>query len=437
MPRSRAISVREIELEGHIIDSNILPQVFDRIMELDGEFEVLQFQMGKKKTETSFARILVKGKNETHLDQILTEVHRLGARIPEAENSVLEEATADKVPPPGFYSTTHHPTYIHMGGRWLPVERIGMDCLIVVREGKALCVPLSRIRQGDRVVIGEKGVRVVPPERPRRRSLFEFMSRQVSTERPSKNLIRQISDELAQAKREGGRIAVVAGPAVVHTGGAPALAEMVRLGYVDVLLAGNALAVHDIEANLYGTSLGMDVKKAETVPGGHRHHIYAIAEILRHGSIAAAVQKGTVKGGILYECITHGVPFILAGSIRDDGPLPEVITDVVEAQEKMREALADVEIVLMMSTMLHSIAVGNKISSAVKTICIDINPSVVTKLMDRGTAQAIGIVTDVGTFLPALAEELRKQRKLTEFAGKEPAEAAPAPPKGDAPAEKT
>ncbi len=416
----RRQSVREVEVEGHIIDSNILSQIFDRVMDMEGEFEITRFEIGKKKEQTSYARILIKGKSEAHLDQILTEVHRLGARVPEAEQAQVESAPDDKVAPRGFYSTTHHPTFVHWKGKWLPVESMGMDCLVVVEDSKAIAKPIARLKKGERVLVGEKGVRVVPPERPRGRSLFEFMGKTVSSERPSRNLIKQIAEEVAETRREGAKIAVVAGPAVVHTGAAPALAEMVRLGAVDLLLAGNALAVHDVEHALFGTSLGMDVKRGEPTPGGHKNHIYAISEILRCGSIEGAVKQGVLKSGILYECVKSKVPFILAGSIRDDGPLPEVITDVIEAQEKMREALREVELVLMVSTMLHSIAVGNKLTSNVKTICVDINPSVVTKLMDRGTAQAVGVVTDVGAFLPMLAEELRKQKRLTEFPGDHP-----------------
>lgn len=413
----RKQAVREVEVEGHIIDSNILSQIFDRVMDMEGEFEVTQFEIGKRKEQPSYARILIRGKNEAHLDQILTEVHRLGARVPEAEEAQVEAAPDDKVAPRGFYSTTHHPTFVHWKGKWLPVESMGMDCLIVIEDSRAVAKPIARLRKGEWVLVGEKGVRVVPPERPRGRSLFEFMGKTVSSERPFRNLIKQIAEEIAETRREGGKIAVVAGPAVVHTGAAPALAEMVRLGAVDLLLAGNALAVHDVEHALFGTSLGMDVKKGEPTPGGHKNHIYAISEILRCGSIEAAVKQGVLKSGILYECVKSKTPFILAGSIRDDGPLPEVITDVVEAQERMRAALQDVELVIMLSTMLHSIAVGNKLTSNVKTICVDINPSVVTKLMDRGTAQAVGVVTDVGAFLPMLAEELRKQKRLTEFPG--------------------
>lgn len=399
-------AMQEIELEGHIIDSLIMTKVFDKIMDMNGEFEVLEFRVGKKKTDTSYARLMVTGKNEKHLDEILSELHRLGARLPEVENIVLERAPADKVVPKGFYSTTHHPTHVRYKGKWLPVERIKMDAMIVIEGDKAVCKTLARIKKGDTVVVGKDGVRVRPPERPRGRTAFEFMGTSTSSERPSETLISQIADEISEIKKKGGKIVVVAGPAVVHTGAAPSLAAMVRKGYVDVLLGGNALAVHDIEYNLYGTSLGMDIKKAKPVSEGHKNHIYAISEVVRAGSIKDAVEKGIVTGGIMYECVKKKVPFILAGSIRDDGPLPDVITDVMVAQDMMRDALQGADLVLMMATMLHSIAVGNCLPSYVKTICVDINPATVTKLIDRGTAQAIGIVTDVGTFLPMLAEKL-------------------------------
>ncbi len=399
-------AMREIELKGHIIDSQILTKVFDRIMDMNGEFEVLTFDIGKRKTDSSYARLMVGGKDDEHVDQIISELHRLGARLPEMEDVELAPAPADRVIPKGFYSTTNHPTHVRHKNEWLGVENIEMDCLVVVEDTSALCKPLAMIKKGDHVAIGKKGIRVVPPERPRSRSIFEFMGGGTSSERPSETLISQIAEEIKKIKKKGGKIAVVAGPAIIHTGAAPSLAKMVKKGYVDVLLAGNALAVHDIEYDLYGTSLGMNIKNAELVSEGHKNHIYAISEIIQAGSIAKAVEQKIIKGGIMYECVKKNIPFVLAGSIRDDGPLPDVITDAMAAQDAIRVAIKDVDMVLMMATMLHSIATGNRLSSHVKTICIDINPATVTKLMDRGTAQVIGIVTDVGTFLPMLAEKL-------------------------------
>lgn len=402
-------AMQEIELEGHIIDSQILTKVFDKIMNMNGEFEVLTFDIGKRKTDPSYARLMIIGRDDEHVDRIISGLHRLGARLPEIEDVELAPAPADRVVPKGFYSTTNHPTYVRHKNEWFSVEYIGMDCLIVVENTKALCKPLAMIKKGDMVAIGQKGIRVVPPERPRSRSIFEFMGGATSSERPSETLISQIAEEIKEIKKKGGKIAVVAGPAIVHTGAALSLAKMIKKGCVDVLLAGNALAVHDIEYDMYGTSLGMNIEHAELVSEGHKNHIYAISEVVRAGSIAKAVEQKIIKGGIMYECIKNDIPFVLAGSIRDDGPLPDVITDVMVAQDAMRDAIKDVDMVLMMATMLHSIATGNRLPSYVKTICVDINPATVTKLMDRGTAQAIGIVTDVGAFLPMLAEKSLKK----------------------------
>jgi lysine-ketoglutarate reductase/saccharopine dehydrogenase-like protein (TIGR00300 family) len=399
-------TIREVELQGHIIDSLTLTRALDKIMDLDGEFDIITFKIGEHKSDPSYVRFAVKGRDEAHLDTIMSNLHRLGAQVPEVEDALLGAADKDKVTPEGFYSTTNHPTFVHQRGAWIPVEGIEMDCMIVVRDNRAVCTPLHHVVAGDLIVLGQRGVRVTPPERPRTRSLFEFMGGAVSSERPSATLIHQIAVEMVNAKVQGKKIAVVAGPAVSHTGAAEALSRIIRRGYVDALLAGNALAVHDIERDLYGTSLGLDIKTAELVSAGHKNHLYAISQVVRCGSITAAVRQGLIKSGIMYECVVNNVPFVLAGSIRDDGPLPEVITDVMAAQDAMRELLKGVDLVLMMATMLHSIAVGNMLPSYVKTICVDINPATVTKLIDRGTAQAIGVVTDVGTFLPALASEL-------------------------------
>jgi lysine-ketoglutarate reductase/saccharopine dehydrogenase-like protein (TIGR00300 family) len=405
------MEVKEIELKGHIIDSFILPKVFDTIMDMGGDFEVLQFRIGKHKTDPSYARILVKGKDRKQLDEILGSLHKIGANIPEIEEAELEEAPKDRTLPTNFYSTTNHPTYVRLGDDWLEVEDIKMDSVIVVdREKKrAYCRKINHIRKGDLIVVGSKGIRVEPPERPREYSVFEFMKSTVSSEKPTPSLISKIADEIIATKAEGKKVLVVSGPAVVHTGAADALASMIRNGFVDVLFAGNALPVHDIESQLYGTSLGVDIKTGRPKEGGHRHHLYAINEVLLAGSIEKLVREGKLKGGIMYECIKNKIPFVLAGSIRDDGPLPEVITDVIEAQKKMRDHLRGVGLVLMFASMLHSIAVGNLLPSYVKTVCVDINPSTVIKLTDRGTAQALGIVTDIGIFLPRLAKELKRK----------------------------
>ncbi|MEE9564332.1 MAG: TIGR00300 family protein [Candidatus Hydrothermarchaeaceae archaeon] len=402
------MKVKEIELKGHIIDSFILPKVFDTIMDLDGEFEVLQFEIGKHKTDPSYARILVKGKSRRHLDDILGELHKVGAIVPEIEEAKLKRAPKDRALPENFYSTTNHPTYIRLNNDWIMAENIEMDCLIVVNKAKnqAFCRPISQIKKGDLVAVGKGGIRVEPPERPRDYSVFEFMKSTVSSEKPIQVIVKQIADAIKETKGRKKKVLVVAGPAIIHTGSGKHLSKLIRDGFVDVLFAGNALAVHDIESQLYGTSLGLNIKTGRPTERGHRNHLCAINEVMRAGSIKRLAQKGKIKGGVMYECIKNKVPFVLAGSIRDDGPLPEVITDVIEAQNTMREYLKDVELALMFSTMLHSIAVGNILPSHIKTICVDINPATVTKLADRGTAQALGIVTDIGVFLPMLEREL-------------------------------
>ena len=399
---------REIELEGHIIDSGIMTQVFDRIMDMGGSFEILEFEVGKKKTDTSHARLRVSAPDEANLSLITSDLHRLGARPVEIVDAVLVPAEGDRIVPRDFYSSTNHPTYVRYDGKWIPVGEIKMDSLIVLdlRGKRAICKTLSKLKAGDLVVVGEQGVKVVPPPRPRETSTFEFMHGTVSPERPSETLIAQIAREILNLKKKKGKIVLVGGPAIVHTGAAPALAGIIRKGYIDVLLAGNALAAHDIEYNLMGTSLGMDLSTGIPVTAGHQHHIRAISEVMRAGSIRKAVESGVITGGIMYECVKRNVPFVLAGSIRDDGPLPDVIIDVIQAQDAMREQLKDCSMVLMVATLLHSVAVGNCLPSYVKTVCVDINPSSVTKLMDRGTLQAIGIVSDAGTFLPLLEKQL-------------------------------
>ena len=401
--------IADIEMDGHLIDSQMMTRVLDKIMDMGGEFEIKDFQIGQKKNDTSYVQITVTGEDATHLDRILLELHALGASLVQMDEIRTGIATGDMVAPKGFYTTTNHRTYVRYQGAWVEVEHNHMDCLIVLKDCRAVCTPISHIKKDDIVVVGTSGVKVVPPERPREKTFFGFMSNEVSSERPSGELVRQLAQEIVRTKLEGGKIAVVCGPAVVHTGAAPSLAKLIRDGYVDVILAGNAVAVHDIERQFFGTSLGMNCS-GNAISGGHRNHLYAISEIMASGSIRNAIAEGKLKGGIMYEAVQNGKTFILAGSIRDDGPLPEVITDTVKAKDAMDKALRGVDMTIMLGTMLHSIAVGNLLPSYVKTICVDINPATVTKLMDRGSAQAIGLVTDIGIFLPQLAEEIDKQK---------------------------
>ncbi len=389
----------------------ILTKIFDRIMDLGGDFEVIEFRIGKRKKDYSYAKLVVKGRNENHLNLLLEELYRLGAYSPEVNEAKLVPAPADKVLPDGFYSTTSHPTSILINGKWIEVQDQMMDKVIVVdkESNSARCKFINEVKRGDLIVVGEEGIKIKPPERPREGAvLFEFMASKASSEKPSVSIVRQIARDMYEVKVKGGKIAVVAGPAIVHTGAAFSFAKMIRLGYVDALLSGNALAVHDVEYALFGTSLGMNVENGSTSLKGYRNHLAAINEIMKSNSLSEAVKKGVLKKGIMYECIVNEVPFALAGSIRDDGPLPDVITDVVKAQKRYRELLKDVKLVIMLASTLHSIAVGNLLPSTMKVVCVDINPAVTTKLMDRGTAQAAGIVSDVGTFLPLLVDELEK-----------------------------
>ena len=407
---------REIELEGHIIDSGIMTQIFDKIMDMGGNFEILVFDVGKQKTDPSYARLKVNAANDERVDAIISELHRYGARLLAIADVNVIPAEADRVVPKGFYSTTNYPTSVKYRESWIPVQAIEMDCLVVLDTERlvARSTPLSKLKKNDMVVVGEQGVRIVPPERPREKTNFEFMHGTVSSERPSETIIARVAKEILEVHRKGGKIALVGGPAIIHTGADMALAEIIRKGYINVLFAGNALATHDIEYNLFGTSLGMDLSTGKPVTGGHKNHLYAISEIMRAGSIKKAVEQGIITGGIMYECVKNDVPFVLAGSIRDDGPLPDVITDILEAQDRMRDYTQSCSMVLMVATLLHSIAVGNCLPSYVKTVCVDINPSSVTKLMDRGTMQAIGVVSDAGTFLPLLAKQLDIQGGCSE-----------------------
>ena len=400
---------RIIELSGHIIDSMTLTRTMAIIMNEGGEFDILEIDVGRKKSDESYAKIEVQADSPQLLNSILDELSVLGAAIDEIKEVNLVAAEKDKVAPEGFYSSSNHLTHIFYGGDWIQVEDIEMDCLVVVdeKEKRAFVKPIANIKAGDKIVVGLDGVRVTPPHRSRdKQQVFEFMNSDVSSEKPLMNLINGIADEMKEIKAKGGKIGIVGGPAIVHTGSGKYLASLIKEGYIDVIMAGNALATHDIESNLFGTSLGIEVETGKIVAHGHTHHMRAINRINNSGSIKAAVEDGTLTGGIMYECVKNDVPFVLAGSIRDDGPLPDVITDVTDAQKLMRKYAQEVDMVLMISTMLHSIAMGNLLPSRVKSICVDINPSTVTKLSDRGSAQVLGIVTDIGTFLPLLYNAL-------------------------------
>ena len=403
---------QEIEVKGHLIDSMILTKIFDKVMDLKGDFQVLEFSVGKKKRDPSYARLLVRGRDQQHLDELLESVYREGAQPISVQQVMLETAVKDMVMPDSFYSTTNNATQVFYNSSWIDVDNMMMDkCIVLDRQKmRAECKMIRDVKKGDSIVVGEQGVRIIPHERPREGvDIFQFMSSSSSSERPTQQIARKVASDIYKIKESEGKIVVVAGPVVVHSGASEALAKLIRMGYIHGLLAGNALAVHDIENSLMGTSLGMQVNDGTLAVRGHRNHMRAINEVFKFGSLRTMVQKKVLKKGIMYECIINEIPFVLAGSIRDDGPIPDVVTDVVEAQRKYKQVLKDTKMVLMLSTMLHSIAVGNMLPATVKVVAVDISQPVVTKLLDRGTTQAIGIVTDVGAFLPMVVQQLEQQ----------------------------
>lgn len=402
-PKSSAAS-EEIELTGHIIDSWALPRVFDTIMDAGGDFDVLTIRVGKHKGETSYAHIRVNATTSEALTAILTRLQELGAEIKSKKDVETKPAPRDGALPPDFYSTSNLATHVRVGGQWIAVEGTEMDVAVIVdrANARAFTRPMVHVKQGDPVAVGYEGIRVQPLERSRATEIFSFMNSSVSSEKPKKLVIHAIARELREIQARGGKVLVVAGPAIVHSGAGPYLGQLIRDGFVDVLFGGNAIATHDVESALFGTSLGVNLENGLPVEGGHRHHMRALNTIRTAGSLRAAVEQGILTRGIMYEAIRRDITMVLAGSIRDDGPMPDVVTDVLVAQDRMRAALQGVEMALMISSMLHSIATGNLLPAAVKTVAVDINPAVVTKLADRGSWQAIGLVTDAELFLREL-----------------------------------
>lgn len=399
--------VEEIEVRGHIIDSLILPKILDLITSSGGSFRIKNISIGQGRHDPSFALLDVSAESDERLAEIIAQIADHGA-VPTAQQDCrLVAADMDGAFPEGFYSTTNQRTQIRIDGAWRDVADQEMDCGVVVDAGGAArCIAMTDVRTGMNLVVGHAGVRVFPHERSADRHGFEFMNSAVSTEKPKGVAIRQIAKQMQDAKRSGGKIAIVGGPAIIHTGSGPHFCQLIRNGYVDLLLAGNALATHDIEQSLFGTSLGVHLDRGSVVESGHEHHLRSINRIRRAGGIRKAVESGVLTSGIMYECVRAEVPFLLAGSIRDDGPLPEVVTDVLDAQRQMRALLKGVEFCLMIATTLHSVAVGNLLPAWVKVVCVDINPSTVIKLSDRGSFQTVGLVTDVEPFLRALVQEL-------------------------------
>lgn len=398
----------EIELRGHIIDSYILPRVWGAIEDAGARFAVREMHIGQRETETSYARIEVIADSPEQLNELVGELQRLGAMLASDNDATTARVTQDGVLPDDFYSTTNMPTQVRIGRRWLDVENIEMDVAISIdREaGRALARPMHEVRTGDEVVIGYEGVRVEPIERPRQHEAFGFMQSPVSSERAKALAIREVADAMREARAHGGKILFVLGPAVVHTAARDHIAALIRQGYIQVIFGGNAIIAHDVEAAMFGTSLGVDLKTGQPVEHGHRNHLRAINAVRATGSLVAAREKGLLGDGIVAAALEHGVDLVLAGSIRDDGPMPGVITDSMEAQGRMRQAVRGVEVAIMAASMLHAIATGNLLPASVRSVVVDINPAVVTKLADRGTAQAMGLVTDVELFLSALADTL-------------------------------
>jgi lysine-ketoglutarate reductase/saccharopine dehydrogenase-like protein (TIGR00300 family) len=399
-----------VELHGHIIDSYALPRIMDEVMDRGGDFVIEDIRVGRRKDEPSYARIQISAPNKELLALLLDRAERIGAVSKDVEQVTLEPAPADGVFPEEFYSTTNLETSVRLNGTWVQVEWPEMDCAIAVEatRTRAWTVALSDVRQGELIVVGHPGVRVTPLERPRTQpQVFAFMGSSVSSEKPKALLIGEIAQRLRELKDRNGRVILVGGPVLVHTGTRDLVASLIRERYVNVLFAGNGLATHDIEMAMFGTSLGVSLSQGIPQEGGHEHHLRAINRVRRAGSIRAAVERGLLTSGIMHACVCAGATYILAGSIRDDGPLPDVISDTLQAQRLMRaEVHTGADLVLVLSSMLHGIATGNLLSAAVTTVCVDINPAVVTKLADRGSFHAIGLVMDVEGFVRELCADL-------------------------------
>jgi len=399
----------EVELQGHIIDSLLLPKVLDEILTRGGSFVIKEIRVGQKQTDASFARLEIRSDTAQVLEDILNAIHDHGAAPVNVGDCTFEVADMDGAFPDRFYSTTNYRTQVRIGGEWVEVRDQEMDCGIIVDAKKriARCLAMTHVKKGDAIVVGRKGLRVFPAEATARQSLFEFMASPVSSEKPKGTTVREIAATMRRVRAAGEKILAVLGPAVVHTGSVEHVCDLIRMKFLNVLFAGNALATHDIEQAFFGTSLGVYLERGLPAEEGHEHHLRAINTIRRLGGIRKAIDQGTLKSGIMYECVKNNVPFVLAGSIRDDGPMPEVITDVLVAQDVMRKEIPGVGFCMMVATMLHSIATGNLLPAWVKVACVDINPATVTKLSDRGSIQTVGIVTDAEPFLRALVLELK------------------------------
>ena len=400
----------EVALEGHIIDSLVFTHVLEDVLTFGGDFKILEVSVGRGKDDRSHARLEVSAETREALDELLGQLARHGAIIRAVHDVQIVEADMDGAFPPKFYSTTNQQTFVRFGGEWVEVRDQEMDCGVVhdPQTDAFRCVPVCHVRKGERVVCGQRGMKVVPYERERKKGVFEFMASHISTEKPKNAIIRSVAELMVQCRRDGKKLLLVGGPAIVHSGSSEHVVRLIERGFVHVLFAGNALAVHDIEHALFGTSLGVYIEKATLADTGHEHHLRAINTIRREGGIVNAVERGVIKTGIMHACVKHNIEFVLAGSIRDDGPLPDVITDALAAQDRMRKAIKNIGCALMVATGLHSIATGNILPAWIPAICVDISPMIPTKLSDRGSFQTIGLVTDVEPFFRELLHEIDK-----------------------------
>ncbi|MGK7895986.1 MAG: TIGR00300 family protein [Xenococcus sp. (in: cyanobacteria)] len=415
---NQPLESRIMHLEGHLLDAGTMNQALDLIVDNGGSFKVLNFNLGTERQSVSAAEVRVSAPSSEVMEEIMSQLIDLGAVASKEEicDVKTENCELAGVAPDDFYVTTIYPTEVRVNGEWILVGKQRMDGAIVVRQTPvgtiAECKLLRDLAKGDRVVEGVEGIRIVRKAEEAREKRggeeFSFMGAGVSSERRVELVVEQIAWELRQIRDRGGKVIVTAGPVVIHTGGGQHLARLIREGYIQGLLGGNAIAVHDIEQALMGTSLGVDMQKGIPVRGGHRHHLKVINTVRRYGSIAKTVAAGVIPKGIMYECVQQDVPFVLAGSIRDDGPLPDTHMDLLEAQAEYAKLIAGTDMILMLSTMLHSIGVGNMTPAGVKMVCVDINPAVVTKLSDRGSVESVGVVTDVGLFLSLLIKQLER-----------------------------
>lgn len=412
-----SVESRTIRMEGHLLDSGLISRALDLVVENGGSFQVLNFNLGEQRQSTSSAEVKVSAPSHDIMEEIITQLIDLGAlpRPQEVCDVNLAPVNHTGVAPDDFYVTTIYPTEVRVNCQWVKVQNQRMDGAIAITytdDGPvARCKLLRDLEVGEHVIVGVEGIRTIRKTESREQrntQEFSFMASGVSSERRVELVVEQIAWELRQIRDRAGKVVVTAGPVVIHTGGAEHLSRLIREGYVQALLGGNAIAVHDIEQSIMGTSLGVDMKRGVAVRGGHRHHLKVINTVRRCGSIANAVEMGIIRSGVMYECVRSNVPFCLAGSIRDDGPLPDTQMDLIKAQQEYSRLLEGADMILMLSSMLHSIGVGNMTPSGVKMVCVDINPAVVTKLSDRGSVESVGVVTDVGLFLSLLVQQLDK-----------------------------